>query len=65
MEGFQRPIAGRYSGGAPSLRTMVRMAVKCADAEELGERLRRRYISRSASACPSGIGAGSTEGHHA
>ena len=28
---------------APSLRTMVRMAVKCADAEELSERLKRRY----------------------
>jgi hypothetical protein len=28
---------------APSLRTMVRMAVKCADAEQLGERLKRRY----------------------
>jgi hypothetical protein len=28
---------------APSLRTMVRMAVKCADAEELGEKLKRRY----------------------
>ena len=28
---------------APSLRTMVRMAVKCADAEELGKKLRRRY----------------------
>ena len=28
---------------APTLRTMVRMAVKCADAEELGERLKRRY----------------------
>jgi hypothetical protein len=39
---------------APSLRTMVRMAVKCADAEQLGERKRRyqRQLQRRGLARP-------------
>ncbi len=28
---------------APSLRTMVKLAVRCQSAEELGQRLKRRY----------------------
>ena len=28
---------------APSLLSMVKLAVRCQDAEELGERLKRRY----------------------
>jgi hypothetical protein len=30
---------------APSLRTLVRWAVKCQDAEELGRKIRQRYDS--------------------
>jgi hypothetical protein len=33
---------------APSLRFLVRLALKCDDAEELGKRLRRRYVHQAA-----------------
>jgi hypothetical protein len=40
--GFTRAIAGKKPR-APTLRTLVRYALKCQSAEELGEGLRARY----------------------